>query len=380
MRILSLNDHLGYADGVWHGHTTYLVNVLPRLVDAGHEVHAHFLRASHPAGELLEAAGVRTRFFDSSKTSVFGMFQIARAALELAPDVVHSTQQQSNTLGRVIKLFEPDVSLVSSIIDFDRLPRALRTVHAFLPKPDTAICVSRAVKDGILSEHGIDAARATVLYNALDLSKVAPSTADARARVRGSLGISADAPVLAMVGRLHEEKKVDELLRAAPRLRALIPDLQIVIAGDGPQRPECERLIRELALGSYVRLLGFRKDVFDVITAADAVAMLCPHEACSFAAIEAFALRCAVLASGAGGLAEMVNDGVSGVHVTPANEDSLVEGAARLLLDDAFRQRCVEQSYIYSRQFSLENHVIALQRIYSHHSADHAPSVTHLPG
>jgi glycosyltransferase involved in cell wall biosynthesis len=327
-------------------------------------VHALFLREQHPAAARLEAAGVRTRFFDASRADLLRLYSVTRAIIELRPDVVHTTQQASNVIGRFIKVFEPDISLVSGVIDFDRLPLVLRLLHGLLPRPDAGIFVSKAVRDATCAEQQIDAARAHVIYNALDLTRVAAS-AGARARLRTEWNIEPDAPVLGMVGRLHPEKRVLELLRAAPELRRRVPGLRIVMAGDGPERGRCEELIDTLGLRDTVTLLGFRTDIYDVLSALDVVAMLCPHEACSFAAIEAFVLRRAVLAAGSGGLAEMVTHGVSGMHVTPDDPASLVENAARLLLDADLRQRLAEQAYAQARQFGLENHLTRLQGVYS---------------
>lgn len=370
MRILFLNDHLGYADGVWHGQTTYLVNTLPKLAASGHSVHAFFLHPRHPAASVLEAAGVRTYFAAAHPGNVWAMARLVRAALALEPDIVHTTQQASSLIGRVLKLLRPRIALVSSLIDFDTLPGPMRAMHALLPQPDVALCVSKAVRAKVLAEHRIADERGAVLYNGLDLARLVERPAAVRLRLREEWQLDAETPVITMVGRLHPEKHVDDLLRAFPAIRLSVPRAHLVIAGEGPDRGRLQRLIDTLDLAPFVTMLGFRADVPDILAASDVVAMLCPHEAFGFAALEALAMRKAVLAVNTGGLAELISNNSTGLLVPPGSTRSLVESAATLLLEPALRQRMGDRGHDYARQFSIERHVLSLERIYARHVTD----------
>ena len=96
----------------------------------------------------------------------------------------------------------------------------------------------------------------------------------ARADARGAtsareLGIPPDAPVVGSVGALRAEKRFDVLVRAAAALVGAAAGAQVLIAGDGPERPRLEALVAALGRRAACRLLGARDDVPDVLAALD---------------------------------------------------------------------------------------------------------------
>lgn len=146
---------------------------------------------------------------------------------------------------------------------------------------------------------------------------------------RASLGIPDDAPLMLGLGRLHEVKGFDVLIRAA----ALLPDVYCIIAGEGPERPKLEALIADLHLGHRVKLLGWRTDSGALLKAADIFVSSSRHEPLGNMVLEAFAAQTPVLAAKSEGPAETINNGLDGVLV-PINDAPALADAARLLLGD----------------------------------------------
>jgi len=154
---------------------------------------------------------------------------------------------------------------------------------------------------------------------------------------RAALGLPADAFVVAVLGRISGWKGQDVLVRALgqPAL-ADRPEVVALVAGE-PWRGE-ERHLRELhetaaRLGVTARLhhVGFRDDVATVYGAADVVAVPSKQpDPFPNAAIEALAAGCCVVASGHGGLSELVRDGETGVLVAPGDPLALADALAAL--------------------------------------------------
>lgn len=153
-----------------------------------------------------------------------------------------------------------------------------------------------------------------------------PPPQRSRDEVRSELEVG-DGQLVVAVGRLHPQKRFDVLIDAAARW--LYRDAVVVIAGDGPERPELEAQIRRTA--APVRLLGRRTDVADLFAAADLAVLTSTWEARALVAQEAMRSGVPLVATAVGGMPELVEDGA--VLVAPGNVDAF-EIACRRLLDD----------------------------------------------
>jgi glycosyltransferase involved in cell wall biosynthesis len=131
--------------------------------------------------------------------------------------------------------------------------------------------------------------------------------------------------------RLFEKNGVEYLIRAMPLLRANV-DVEAVIVGDGPLRPELEELTRQLQLGDAVKFLGARPntEMPGLLASADAAIIPSLMEATSVAALEAMSCAVPVAASRVGGLPEIIDREV-GVLFEPADPASLANAVAGLL-------------------------------------------------
>jgi glycosyltransferase involved in cell wall biosynthesis len=144
----------------------------------------------------------------------------------------------------------------------------------------------------------------------------------AREELRAALGLPADAPVLATVGRLDLQKDTAALVRAfaSERLRAL--GAHLLVAGDGPLRPQLEAQVRDLGVAGRVHLLGVRRDVPRVLAAADVFALASRYEGNPLTVMEAMAAGKPVVATAVGCVPELVQDGC-GRLVAPGDEAAL---------------------------------------------------------
>lgn len=153
-----------------------------------------------------------------------------------------------------------------------------------------------------------------------------PQPARTAEQVRAELGVG-DAPLVVTVGRLHPQKGLTVLVDAAATWGNGGP--QVVIAGDGPERPElADRIART---GAPVMLLGHRDDVPDLLAAADAVVLPSIWEARSLVVQEAMALGRPVVTTAVGGLPELVGDAAV---VVPAGDSDALHDAITALLGD----------------------------------------------
>jgi glycosyltransferase involved in cell wall biosynthesis len=143
-------------------------------------------------------------------------------------------------------------------------------------------------------------------------------------------------PTVSFAGRLVREKGVDILLRAFAKTAGEVPSARLLIAGDGPDRERIKHLISDLRLASKVTLYGHlaNPDIDAAFNGAwvQAVPSLWA-EPFGITAVEAAMRGTAVVASGSGGLREIVEDGETGFLVPPGDVDALAEKLLLLLRD-----------------------------------------------
>jgi colanic acid/amylovoran biosynthesis glycosyltransferase len=143
------------------------------------------------------------------------------------------------------------------------------------------------------------------------------------------------------VGRLASVKGLPHLLKAIARVRGNFSDVELTIAGDGPDRALLEAMANSLKLGSAVRFLGYQSQaqVRELLSQTDLFAMSSFAEGVPVVLMEAMAAGVAVVATNVAGIPELVEEGVSGYLVSPGDEIALAEKISVLLADENLRSR-----------------------------------------
>jgi glycosyltransferase involved in cell wall biosynthesis len=136
-------------------------------------------------------------------------------------------------------------------------------------------------------------------------------------------------PLVLALGRLHENKAFDVLLKAV----AVVPDAYLWIAGEGPLRTQLEALAEHLGAKARVRFLGWRDDVAALFASADI--FVCPsrHEPLGNVVIEAWANAVPVIAAASQGPSQLIEDGVDGVLVPVDDAAALAIAIRRMLFE-----------------------------------------------
>lgn len=193
------------------------------------------------------------------------------------------------------------------------------------------LAVSGEIRRELL-RRGARPERVTTLLNGIDPAAFRRDPCRAPA-VRSALGLAPGDTVLGSVGRLEPQKRFDRLLEVFAALRRERPALRLVLVGEGSARGELEAAARRLGVEQDVRLLGHRTDVADLHHALDLFVQSSDYEGTPNVVLEAMALETPVVATAAGGTAELIEDGVHGLIVPTGDADRL-RGAIERALDD----------------------------------------------
>jgi len=203
----------------------------------------------------------------------------------------------------------------------------------------------------------------TVILNGTDFRP--ELGADGIARRRGELGWLPDRPVVGTVARLHRQKGVVNLLRAAPQILSTFPEIKIAVVGDGPQSGSLRREAQRLGLEGRLLFLGERKDAASVMALFDIFVLPSLWEGLPFVLVEAAALGKPIVATAVDGVPEILEDGKTGLLVPPKDPSALADAVIRLLKDkkEAYRLGAMAQTLVPPR-FPLRRMIEQTQNLY----------------
>jgi sugar transferase (PEP-CTERM/EpsH1 system associated) len=307
-------------------------------------------------------------------------------------DVAHDRQLLLPKLCQVMKSYRPDIvhsrnwGAIESILAarLAGVPVVIHSEHGYeldqlggLPLrqrlfrslsyafADAVFAVSRQLRDFHAQQSWRGRQKLRVIYNGVDPSRFARPDG-ATHRKRSAWGIPAGRMVVGSVGRMVRIKDYQTLLQAADLLLSSGLDLQVVLAGDGPERPRLEQWARNSTLlRERVTFLGAIQDVEAVLPAFDAFVLPSLAEGMSNTLLEAMACGLPIVASRVGGNPELVDDGSSGLLFTAGSTRELTDKLASVVTDRGLRERLGAEARKKAQlEFSLSRMLTEYRKLY----------------
>jgi glycosyltransferase involved in cell wall biosynthesis len=272
--------------------------------------------------------------------------QLVSVIRRVRPHILHTHTAKAGAVGRAAALLagraRPPIVLhtfhghVLRGYFSDPQTRAFRALETGLARvSDVLIAVSPEVRDDLVALGVAPKEKIAVIRLGLDLGRRLQGEPGGRA----ALGLADDAFVVGWFGRMTEIKRVDDVLRAFAALRRDEPAAALVLAGDGPLRPQLEEQARALGIADATRFLGYRDDVGSLYGALDAFALTSANEGTPVVAIEALAAQVPVVATDVGGVRDVVLDGETGYLVRYGDVEAVAARLRELAQSRALRER-----------------------------------------
>ena len=345
-----------------------LVNLAIGLTPHGFETVVYSL-APRPAADRdalvrrLEEASIPVQFLGAHSIwqAPATIRRLRRLLADFRPDVVQTFLFHANVIGsRALGSTERPI-LITGVRVADPARWRQRLEAWTSRRADRIVCVSLAVADFCAAQAGFPRDKLHVIPNGIDLAGYPPG----RRLNPGQVGLPEERRVLLFVGRLHPQKAVDWLIGLAPRILDRLPCHDLVLAGDGPQRIELERLAASSGVATRVRFLGHRADVADLLAAADLLVLPSRWEGMPNVVLEAMASARPVVATKAAGVVELLGPLADRQTVEIGDGGALTEAIFQIAsqpalaaeLGQANRQRVAEH-------FSLERMIQAYAELY----------------
>jgi glycosyltransferase involved in cell wall biosynthesis len=370
------------ASGTNGGAQEHLISLIARL-DASRYVVSVVSLSAGSAVRKLQRAGVAVLVIDELD-DVIAVGALSAHLAEVRADVVHAHMYRAETVAAraVIALGEAG----------QRRPYLVATAHSsrvrtgddrqllldLTPNFDQLIAVSQA-SEAKLHREGRTVVPISLIYNGVDLERY--DHQEACCTLPEEYGMEAGSQIVGVVARLEPEKGHPTLLEAWPAIVRAVPDVYLLIVGEGSRRDALEAQARELRIAHRVIFTGRRDDVPAVTAALDVAVLPSYREAQGLTILEAMALSRPVVASDVGGIPEMVQDGVTGLLVPPHDAQALTTAIVRLLTDHPYADTLGRAGHdLVHDRFCIEIMVNSVSSIYDEGARAVRPSVVAAAG
>lgn len=315
-----------------------IVSLMPYIRDEGVDLRLVSMntRRDSPLAEEFAASGIPRFDLDAARmTDTAAWSRFTTMLREEQIDVVHAQDQDTiiyaalahrrlgmpTAMSRHV-LFEP----ADTAKEWARAQMVLFAAkHGF----NRVVAVSEAVRQDFAKKTGLSLDKIETIYNGLPMARF--DIDESRAALRTRFGWDANTPIVTMVAVLRRGKGHEVLFDAIPALRERVPNVKIMLVGDG----EIEDKVRELAApySETVVFLGQRTDVPHILKASDALVLPSWAEALPTVLIEAGAAGIPAVSTDVGGAKEITLDGDTGYIVPPGDVAKLAERLADVLSD-----------------------------------------------
>ena len=345
------------------------------LAELGHEV--HFVAYAQP----FRLVGLHERvFYHEVEMEDYPLFEHPPYSLALAVALHDAVRREGLDLLHVHYAIPHATSayLARQMLAGERLPKIVTTLHgtditlvglhpSFQPitrfsilQSDGISAVSHFLKDETVRDFSVPASRVDVIPNFVDTKVWRPNREPCH---RSKLAPEGQKIVM-HVSNFRPVKRLQDVIEVFARIKREV-DARLVLVGDGPERPRALKRAADLGLRDDVLFLGRHGSVEEILSCADLFLLPSESESFGLAALEAMACGAPVVASQAGGLPEVVADGVTGYLLPVGAVDEMAEAGVRVLSDEALAKQLSEAARALTvERFSAEAIVPRYEALY----------------
>jgi len=264
-----------------------------------------------------------------------------------------------------------------------RVPSVIQTIHGFsfnneidryewlylrLERIAARMChwnvfVSDADLEEAERRRIVDPDKATVIRSGVDLEKMMAADSSGAADLRAEYEIPGG-KIVTLLGRLSSPKTPEVFVDAAALVVKHHPETRFLLVGDGAKKTAIKARIARLGLERSVFLLGLRMDAPELVAASDVVVHSSTHEGLPKTIHEAIAAGKPVIATAVGGIPAVLENGVTGLLVSPLDPEGLAAAMTSLIEDERLGQRLAAAALQTLPEFGVERTMLDAERLY----------------
>src|SRR4030095_8030699 len=320
----------------WRGGQNQVLVTVMGLRALGHRA----ALVAHPGGELrqrvqegLDLIPIAPR----TEMDLTAAWRFSRIVRRLQPDVIHAHDPHGVAMAALALSFSAGAGRggrVPALVAARRVDFHLKG-NSFsrwkYRQVDCFIAASEAIRQMLIAD-GVPADHTITVHEGIDVEHV---TAAPPVNVHETFWLPHHAPVVGNVAALVPHKGQRYLVEAAHLVVQEMPDVRFIVLGEGELREHLEKQVHEYHLEKHVLLPGFRTDVLGCIKGFDLFAMSSVTEGLGTSLLDAMACSVPIVATSAGGIPEIVEDGLNGLLVPPRDAAALAAAIGRAPKDHA---------------------------------------------
>jgi glycosyltransferase involved in cell wall biosynthesis len=337
------------------GAEQHLLTLLSRLDRKIFSCDLCALRSGRMKNDFLKTGVPLTIIGKSKKIDILCLIRLIHYLIRTKPDILHTFMFTSNTWGRIagIGAKVPVIIAAERSLDLWKKPFHFFIDRMLGKKTDHILCVSEDVRRFYKTKLRLPAEKFSMIPNGIDIDtcdNIIPADLKKEFQRKG--------PFVLCGTRLSPEKGVEYLIQAAPFLIERLPDIQIIIAGEGGERRRLQELVEKKGLSGTVLLAGFRKDLPNLLAGADIAVLPSLFEGMPHFLLEAMALEKPIAATNVGGSREIVHQGKNGLLSPPRNPRALADNILRILTNPQLSREMGREGKAIVTQYYHLNHII----------------------
>jgi glycosyltransferase involved in cell wall biosynthesis len=290
--------------------------------------------------DKLIKAGIDVKILRiSTSRNPLSIYKLYRLLKNHKFEIIHTHAYSAGTIGRMSAFLAGIPVIIShnhSVYDYyNKYYHLVEWLLSLIT--DSVICISEVVNRFANETQRINAKKLITIHNGID--DVCAVTEKRSSDLKKELGIPINHSVIGTITHLEEHKGLKYLLEAASLLLQQRNDVNFLIIGDGSLKEELKKLCIDLNLEKKIIFVGELSEILEILSSIDIFVLPSLREGLGLAILEAMACGKPVIATNAGGIPEIVKDGVSGILVPPKNSEALYMAMNELLNDREKREK-----------------------------------------
>lgn len=287
------------------------------------------------------------------------------------PVIAHTHSSKAGILGRWAACFARCEGIVHTYHGFgfnDEQSAPVRAAFVWAeritrPITDRFICVSRNNIEKGVEEKVLRPERTSLIRSGISIGEFS-SKGKVRKSLRETIGAPDDVPLVGMIACMKPQKAPLDFVEIAARVARDAPNARFIVAGDGELRPDMEARIAEKGLGDKLKLLGWRRDVPELMAAMDVLVLPSLWEGLPRVIPQAWAASLPVVVTAVDGSAEAVTDGENGFLFQPHDVEGGAAKVVELVKNTALRKKFAAAGLISVAEFDIDLMVRQQEQLY----------------
>lgn len=202
----------------------------------------------------------------------------------------------------------------------------------------------------------------------LDLNKFRPQTVETKVQLRREYGYGTEEYILIYVGELSYRKNQDLLIESVSRIKEDIPQIKLLLVGDGERMNEYKEMVSRLGVEKNVELLGYRTDVHQLMTISDVAISTSRQEGLPVNVMEAMATGLPLIVTDCRGNRDLVDSGENGFVVGVNDVNACANSIVNLYHSIELRNEFAGKNREYIQKYSLNQVLNEMKEIYANQS------------